>query len=103
MPVHSTILKLPINGNHELHVVLLDQSRRVTFSIVEYASKSYRERATFELALHDAIKLARFIAGIQAAFGIDKVFEPESESEAERPRRDTLDGVAPPKGCSDDE
>lgn len=67
MATTTSVLRLPIDGQRELHVVLQDRARKVTFSLVTDPASAYRERTTFELPLADAFKLARFIAGIQSA------------------------------------
>jgi hypothetical protein len=108
MSFYSTVLKLPINGERELHVVLQDRSRQVIFSIVNRPSKPYRERTTFEL-------LAKFIAGIQSAmrdagdYGAapdtlvdeDPAEEPDEPPESKRAR--TAEGFAPPEKPEDDD
>jgi hypothetical protein len=87
----------------------------VIFSIVNRPSKPYRERTTFELPIGDAMKLAKFIAGIQSAmrdagdYGAapdtlvdeDPAEEPDEPPESKRAR--TAEGFAPPEKPEDDD
>lgn len=114
MATTTSVLRLPINGQRELHVVLQDRARKVTFSLVTNPANAYRERTTFELPLGDAFKLARFIAGIQSALGGDvdpQAFDAEETTPVEVPeqlhRARTAEGIGfpsdEPNEGSDDE
>jgi len=62
--VYRTVFTLPISESKELHVVLEDRSGKVIFSLNEDIGEPVRRRLTFELSTADAMKLAKWIAGI---------------------------------------
>jgi len=72
MAIIRTILKIPLpDGEHEIHVVKEDRNRMVLFSLVQPGDDwSVRNRPTLKLPQTDAMRLGKFLCGIQDIDGI---------------------------------
>ena len=64
MALFRSVYKLPLMEGKELHVVREDTNQTIIFSVVEDTTKAVRRRLTFEIPIKDAIKLARWMAGV---------------------------------------
>lgn len=84
MPYVRTILKIPLpDSKHELHVIRPNNEDPVLFSIVTKDDDwSVRNRPTVKLPKQDAIRLGKFLCGIQS---IDGVMTETIERETTKP------------------
>ena len=66
MALFRSVLKLRLDEQRELHVVLEDRNPRVVFTLNEQISENFKERTTFILSRTAAQRLIMFIAGIRS-------------------------------------